>query len=153
MRKTLVLIAVLLATSLVACGGDDGSGDAPNAAPPNGSAGAGQGPLTQSDLDGQTFTASDGKGIEITEEYPLELEFDGRRLSVDAGCNSISGNYSLEKSEIQAFLVSTLMGCPPVEAELEVFISELLRQGAVARLSGDKLSLDGKNGNSLTLTR
>jgi heat shock protein HslJ len=157
MRKTLALTAVLLAASLSACGGGEGSQESPPTDSKAGKDEAGQAVVTKSALDSRTFAAVDGKGIdgkslEITEEDPLKIEFDGDRLSVDAGCNTVNGNYSLEGDEIQSFLVSTLMGCPPAQAELEVFTTELLRQGAVVRLDGDELSLDGKNGTSLTLT-
>ena len=43
------------------------------------------------------------------------------------------------------------MGCPPEETELEVFVSELFRQGAAATLSGDTLVIEGKNATTLTL--
>jgi heat shock protein HslJ len=145
------LLAVLLAVSLVACGGSDGSTDDPPAASPDTPAQTDGGPATPEDLDGRTFTATKAKGIKITEKNPLEIAFEGRKLSVDAGCNSISGNYSLEGGVIQSFLVSTLMGCPPAQADLEIFVSELLRQEAVTRLAGNELTLEGKNGTSLTL--
>jgi heat shock protein HslJ len=151
MRKSFALLAVLLSVSVVGCGGSDGSGDDPPAASPEPPAQTDGGPATRALLDGRTFLATDGKGVEITEDVPLEIAFEGRRLSVDAGCNSISGNFSLEGGVIQSFLVSTLMGCPPAQAELEVFVSELFRQEAVTRLSGNELTLRGKNGNSLTL--
>jgi heat shock protein HslJ len=152
MRTPLALLAVLLAVSLSACGGSDGSTDDQPPATPDASAKTGGGPATSEDLDGRTFTATQAKGADITEENTLEIAFEKSKLSVDAGCNSINGNYSLDAGVIQAFLVSTLMGCPPTEAELEIFVSELLRQEAVTGLSGNELTLEGKNGNSLTLT-
>jgi heat shock protein HslJ len=151
MRTPFALLAVLLTVSLAACGGSGGSADDPPAATPDAPAQTEGGPATSEGLDGRTFTATEAKGVDITEDNPLKISFEGRKVSVDAGCNSISGNYSLEGGVLQSFLVSTLMGCPPAQAELEIFISELLRQEAVTRLAGNELILEGKNGTSLTL--
>ena len=140
MKKILALLAILLSVPAAACGG---SGD---------ESGAEGEPASRAALAGQTFIATEAKGVEVTDRVPLRIAFEQRRLSVDAGCNRIGGNYSLEEGELQAFLSSTLMACPPRETALEVFVSELLRQGAQARISGDTLSLEGKNGTSLTLT-
>jgi len=151
MRKSFVLLAVLLGIVAVGCGGSDGSGDDPPAASPDTPAQKAGEPATSDSLDGRTFVATSAKGVDITEAVPLEIAFDGTSLSVDAGCNSISGNYSLTSGVIQAFLVSTLIGCPAKETQLEVFASELLRQGATTKLSADELALVGKNGTSLFL--
>lgn len=151
MKKSFALLAVLLSVSLVACGGSDGSGDDPSGASPDAPSQADGGAATPDSLDGRTFTATDAKGVTITEDVPLEIAFDGSDVSVDAGCNSLSGNYSLTEGEIQAFLVTTEMYCGEKKAELEVFVSELLRQGATVRLEDNELNLEGKNGTSLAL--
>lgn len=148
MKKSLALLAILLVAPVAACGS---SGDESGGASPNAPSGAGGEPASSAALAGQTFVATEAKGVEITDRVRLKIAFEERRMSVDAGCNRIGGNYSLEEGEIQSFLSSTLMGCPPRETALEVFASELLRQGAEARISGDTLSLEGKNGTSLTL--
>ncbi|MEX0620818.1 MAG: META domain-containing protein [Solirubrobacterales bacterium] len=152
MRKSLVLLAVLLSASAIGCGDSDEPAEKPAASSPGSAASSGASPATSDSLDGRSFEATDARGIEITASDPLTLEFDGDRVSVDAGCNSIDGRYSLTDGVLQAFLTSTLIGCPSSRAELEIFVSELLRQEAVTSLVGDELTLDGKNGNSLTLT-
>jgi heat shock protein HslJ len=154
MKTTLAAMAILLTVTLTACGSSDGNGDeTPSGVAPGTPAQAAGEPATSGDLAGDTFTATAAKGTEITDQTPLTLTFEEDTLSVDAGCNSISGNYRITDGDIQAFLASTLMGCPPREEELEVFTSELLRQGAAARIDGDTLTLVGKNATSLTLAR
>jgi heat shock protein HslJ len=152
MRKSFAVLAILLTVSLAACGGSDESADDPPAATPDAPAQTEGGPATSEDLDGRIFTATKAREVEITEENPLKVSFEGGKLGVDADCNRIGGNYTLEAGVIQAFLVSTAMRCPPAQAELEVFVSELLRQEAVTTLDGDELTLAGKNGTSLSLT-
>ena len=152
MRKSFALLAVLLCVSVAGCGGPDGSTDDPPATSPGTASPEGGSFATSDSLDGRTFVATTGRGVEITEDDALTISFEGDSMSVDAGCNSIGGNYSLDDGEIQAFLSSTLIGCPPKQAELEVFVSELLRQEAVTTLDGDELTLAGKNGTSLSLT-
>lgn len=151
MKKPFALLAVLLAVLAVGCGGSDGSGNQPPAASPGSPAQTESAPATREDLDGRTFNATDAEGIRITKEAPLEITFDGPILGIDAGCNRVGGRYSLDEGVIRVFLGSTLMGCPPAQAELEAFVSELFRQEATARLSGDELTIEGSNGNSLSL--
>ncbi len=148
------MLAVLVSVSIVACGGSEDTGGDSAATDPDAPAqeqAGGQKAATPSDLAGRTFTATEARGAELTDDASLELTFTETRLGVDAGCNEIGGNYSLRGGEIQAFLASTLKGCPPEETELEVFVSELLRQGAAASLNGDTLFIDGKNATTLTL--
>jgi heat shock protein HslJ len=150
-RVLAVTIVLVSALGLVACGGSD-----PASEPGSGSTGgAGESSqvATQESLDGLSFTATEARGAEITPKSTLTVSFAGERVSVDAGCNSISGNYSIEDDgEIQSFMVTTMMGCPPAVQDLEVFATELFRQGAIATQSGDTLELEGLNGNSLSLS-
>ena len=150
-RVAVVTLLVVSALGLASCGGSD-----PASGPGSGSTGgAGDSSqvATQESLDGLSFTATEARGADITPKSTLTVSFAGERVSVDAGCNSISGNYSIEDDgEMQSFMVTTMMGCPPGIQDLEVFATELFRQGAVVTQSGDTLELEGLNGNSLTLT-
>jgi len=151
MKKPFALLTVLFAALVVGCGDSDGAGDEPSAGSPDVPAQTDGGPATREALDGRTFTATDAEGVRITKDTSLEIAFEGRSLSVDAGCNSIFGDYALEDGVIEASLASTLIGCPSEQAELEAFVSRLFRQETDARLSGNELSLEGRNGTSLTL--
>jgi heat shock protein HslJ len=152
-RAVFATLAVLAALGLAACGGDD-AGDA-GGDPGSGSAGSSQAAETATveSLDGRSFTATEARGADITPKSTLTVSFDGGRVAVDGGCNSISGNYSIEDNgEIQSFMITTMMGCPPAIQDLEVFATELFRQGAIATRTENGLELEGLNGNSLTLT-
>jgi heat shock protein HslJ len=148
-RAIAAVLAVSAIMGLAACGG---SGDSSGGSGTGSNGGTSQ-VATQESLDGLSFTATEARGADITPKSTLDISFDGERVSVDAGCNSISGNYSIEDDgEIQSFMITTMMGCPPGIQDLEVFATELFRQGAIATQSGDTLELEGLNGNSLTLT-
>jgi heat shock protein HslJ len=152
MKRTLTLLIVLIALPVAACGGSDDSAGGSGSGATDG-AGESSQVSTQESLDGRSFTATEARGADITPKSTLTVSFEGKRVSVDAGCNSISGNYSIEENgEIQSFMITTMLGCPPGEQDLEVFATELFRQGAIATQSGDTLELEGLSGNSLTLT-
>jgi heat shock protein HslJ len=148
----LATLAVAAALGLAACGGDDT--EVAGGGPGSGATGSSQAveTATVESLDGLSFTATDARGADITPKSTLTVSFDGERVAVDAGCNSISGNYSIEDDgEIQSFMITTMMGCPPAIQDLEVFATELFRQGAIATRTGEGLELEGLNGNSLTV--
>ncbi len=113
-----------------------------------------QSTVTPQALDGSTFTATGAQGIELDDEVPLTISFEGNSLAVDAGCNSIGGEYEIEQGEIRGTqLVSTLMGCPAPLDEIETETTGLLSDGAMATLEGDTLTLTGEEGKRLTLER
>jgi heat shock protein HslJ len=152
-RLLFVTLAIGAAFALGACGGSDDTAGGSGAGATEGAGEASQ-VSTQESLDGRSFTATEARGADITPKSTLTVRFEGERVSVDAGCNSISGNYSLESDgEIQSFMITTMMGCPPAVQDLEVFATELFRQGAIATQSGDTLELEGLNGNDLTLVQ
>lgn len=90
MKKSVALLAILLIVPVAACGS---SGDESGGASPNVPSGAGGEPASSAALAGQTFVATEAKGVEITDRVPLTIAFEEDRMSVDAGCNRIGGNY------------------------------------------------------------
>ena len=137
MRRS-VLIIVLLGLLAAGCGGSEDSDPAP---------------VTAAALEGSAFTAVEAEGFQLDQEGPLTISFEQGSVSVDAGCNSISGDYEIENDAIRAKLISTLMGCPPPLDEIERRITAMLSGGAGVRLEGDTLILTGDDGVELTLER
>lgn len=135
-----IMPALIVALSLLATGCSD-------------SENSDQVPVTSAALNGSTFTATGVEGFELDEQVPLTISFDQDTLSIDAGCNSVSGGYQIEDCAIRAGLISTLMGCPPPLDEIERRTTGLLSDGARASLQEDTLTLSGKNGVELTLER
>ncbi len=136
------LLLVLIASAGLLAAGCGSSGDSV------------QSTVTPQALDGSTFTATGAQGIELDEKVPLTISFDENSLAVDAGCNSIGGEYEIEQGEIRGTqLVSTLIGCPPPLGEIETETTGLLSDGATATLEGDTLTLTGEDGTGLTLER
>lgn len=138
MKRILPVLVVALGFFAAGCGGSEDSD---------------QVPVTPAALDGSTFIATEVEGFKLDEQVPLTISFDQDTLSIDAGCNSISGGYEVEDGAIRAKLASTLMGCPPPLDEIERRTTGLLSDGARARLRGGTLSLTGEDGIHLTLER
>lgn len=122
---TLLALAVILLTS---CGSVTGPAD------------------TSADLSGRTFLStavtSDGDARELVEGSRISLAFADGRLTAQAGCNTMSGDYRIEDEVLVVdALGMTRMGCPGDLAEQDIWLSDLLTSRPTLALHDDELVL------------
>lgn len=105
-------------------------------------------------------SANDGSGKPIAAltpdaKRPLQLDFDGGRVSVSGGCNRASGRYTHDAKNLSfGDMAQTLMACADTRLmELDRVIGERLRGSLPARIEGGaeapRLLLTAANGDRL----
>jgi heat shock protein HslJ len=110
---------------------------------PGAGAGNAQGPR----LGGRTFLSTavteNAAPRQLFEGSRIRLRFDQGRLNADAGCNQLSGAYTVDGSELVIGSLSmTEMGClPPERAEQDTWLADLLGSRPTITVSGDVLVL------------
>ncbi len=83
-----------------------------------------------STLDGHTFVATDVEGQELVPETELHLTFEGGRLAVIAGCNTMTGGYTISDDVLVVDrLAQTQMACDPERHAQDEWIAVLFRGG------------------------
>lgn len=125
-RRALATAALLLALPVFsACGEDDDtSGSAPQ------------------DLAGNVFVGSDVTGHDIVPGSSIRLEFDRDKLSAYAGCNRMSGGYSLDADTLVVEqLAATMMGCADDLMNQDTWLSGFLQGSPTVARDGDTLTL------------
>ncbi|MQA62226.1 MAG: META domain-containing protein [Actinophytocola sp.] len=89
-----------------------------------------------------TSVTEDGKDRPLVRGTRIRLTIDNERLSVDAGCNSLSGNARLDGDRLVVDnMGGTEMGCEPELADQDSWLSGFLTGGPSWRLEGDTLRL------------
>lgn len=125
-----LVVPLLAATAvLAACGAPDGPSD---------------GASVDETLDGRTFVVSDldDDEHEIVPGSTIRLSFAGGRIDVHAGCNSMSGEASVDDGRLVVeSLSSTEMGCDPPLMEQDSWVAEFLSDDPTVDLSGAALTL------------
>lgn len=132
-RTGSLLTVLALGLVLTACGGRSGSSasDAAGSAP------------TTADLDGSAFASTSVEGHDLVAGSTVRLTFEKGTLSANAGCNTMSAPYAVTDGRLAwtGDVRSTLIGCPDDLAQQDLWLSDLLQQGADATLDGDDLTL------------
>ena len=143
MRSRLVLV-VLPLLLVLACSDD------PDEVRLGGDGGRSKSPPDQAaaddPLDGRTFVAilitegeADRRLVAGTE---LRLGFDDGQLSVTAGCNSLSGPYTLDGEALTVSqLGGTEMGCEPALMDQDMWIAEVLGRDVTVSIENAELTL------------
>ncbi|MBV6509395.1 MAG: hypothetical protein JJLCMIEE_02486 [Acidimicrobiales bacterium] len=139
--RGLVLLAVVTALAVLGCGDDDAADSTTTTTP-------GQAPVTSTDadpLDGEEFVSQSVSGHELVADTAVTLAFSGGDLRASAGCNSMTGAYTLVGDElsIPGELATTLMGCEQALAEQDAWLAGWLTGGLVWSLQDSELRLDG----------
>lgn len=132
-HAVLPLLALVLALGLAGCGDDD-------AADPGTGAG------TPGPLDGQTWVATsvteDGEERPLVEDSELWLTFGGGRMGIQAGCNTMSGPYTLEDGTLETGdLAATEIGCPDDLAEQDAWLVDLFASEVEVDRGEERLTL------------
>lgn len=134
-RRAVAGLAIAGLLVLSACGDDDDDDD-----------------VAAADLDGRTFRATDTDGHTIVSGSEITITFTGDQLSVQTGCNTLAGGYTIENGVLTTTeLASTLMACEEPLTTQETWVSGLISSGPTIDLDGDELELE-KGDDSITLT-
>ncbi len=136
-RRVAHLAAVaVLGLSLAACGsssGDAGSGPAT-------SAGA---TLTAADLEGATYVSTTVTGHDLVAGTDVRLEFADGRMMAAAGCNTMSGPFSLDAGTLAwtGHPMTTMIGCDSARAAQDTWLTDLLTKGMAVTGAADAPTL------------
>jgi heat shock protein HslJ len=146
-RRWTAILMILGAFALLAAGcGDDDDGDGDDA-----EAAAGGG-VTAEDLDGRSFTSTELSGRELVDGSEIVLTFEDGNISAVAGCNSMSGGYSIDEDELEVGeLAQTMMACDEELMAQDDWLAAFLADGPTIQLEGDVLTLSD-DGTTLTAT-
>lgn len=133
-RTAAIVLAVTAIVVLGACSSGAGGGGTPGPSdPPNGNGPQG--------LDGRTFLSTQVAGQDLVPGSTIRISFRDGHISVNAGCNSMSGAYSVDGDTLRAGqLATTEMGCDPPLMAQDTWVAALL-DGATIALDGDTLTL------------
>ena len=100
------------------------------------------------DLRGRTYLSTqvseNGQPRPLVAGTRIRLRFsdDGRRISLDAGCNNIAGDASIERDRLVVRnMASTAMGCDPPRHEQDEWLSKVVSGSPEIRASGPDLVL------------
>jgi heat shock protein HslJ len=98
--------------------------------------------LTADSLDGKTFLSTDVTGQTMVADTRITLRFEGDTLSAVAGCNTMSGGYTVEGDVLRVgALAQTRMACDEDLMAQDAWIVELLTGSPKATLADDVLTL------------
>ena len=137
MRRLLVLPLLLALGGTVTACGSEGSGaqeDPSGAAPTS---------LRASDLEGNSFSADTVTGYALVKASTVELTFEDGRMVARAGCNTMSGDYTVAEGTLAwtGAPMTTMIGCPDDLAAQDQWLTTLLGEGVAAVLADDVLTL------------
>ncbi len=153
-------LAVVAVLALAACAsnsspgaGSSSAGSTPDStqssSPATGSGSSGSVPAESSAaagadaLDGQTFTATEVTGsYTIVPNSTITLTFENGRLAAKAGCNSMSGPFTVTGDVLNApQMASTMMACQDDLMAQDRWLATFLAAGPTWTLEGDTLTL------------
>jgi heat shock protein HslJ len=130
--RTALAILTMSALALAACGSDSdsGSGSAP----------------TADDLAGQTFTSTEVTGYELVADSEIELGFTSDTIGARAGCNAMTGDYSISDGSLEVgMMASTMMACDDALTAQDTWLNEFLTDSPEISLDGETLTLTGSD--------
>lgn len=150
-RALFVAIALVGAVALSACGSDGsdaGSGagsdttDAPDSTGGDDTSGA----PTAEDLTGRSFESSEVSGYELVDGTSIVLSFDDGNIAANAGCNGMSGGFSIEDGNlVTGELAQTMMACDQPLMDQDTWVAEFLAASPAVALDGETLTLTGSD--------
>lgn len=132
-RITVLVLPLALAGALSSCAAQSGGKS------------TGDG-VTAADLDGRTFVSSSatsgGQPHELVAGTRIRLTFDNGHVGANAGCNQLSGAYSLDGATLVVDnLASTQMACDTARQAQDEWLAGLLTARPTVALAGDDLTL------------
>ncbi len=146
MRPRATLLPALAAALLAAC--TAGGAAAPSSVGPSPAASA---PAPAVSLDGRAFVSTGLTGHSLVAGTRVTVSFRDGQLGASAGCNSMSGPYTLGADSVLAIarMATTEMGCEAPLMAQDAWLAGFL-PGARVALAGSTLTLS-KGGATLTM--
>jgi heat shock protein HslJ len=141
-------LAVLTAFTFAACGsddagGDDGADEAPDATQ---SPAAGGNVPTADELDNRAYESTSVTGHELVAGTTINLLFEADALSLNAGCNQMSGGYTFDEDVLQVeALAMTMMACDDALMEQDTWLNDFMMGLPRIALDGETLVLTGSD--------
>jgi heat shock protein HslJ len=131
--------------------GSPGSPGSASSASSPGSSNSSSRPDARTALVGRHFTGTTAIGRQLAPGSTVRLGFTTTTLSLDAGCNQLSGNYSFDGRTLRVKRVAlTAMACPPGLGAQDSWLTALLSGAPAAALDGSTLTI-GSPTKRLTL--
>jgi heat shock protein HslJ len=108
-------------------------------------------PAPAAQLDGRTFLSSAVMGRDLVPGTAVRLVFNDGQLGIEAGCNHMSGPYSIVDGRIRVgSMMTTEMGCEPRLMDQDAWVGQFVG-GAAVDLDGNALKL-ANGGVTMQLT-
>jgi heat shock protein HslJ len=161
-RRTLLGVALASTLALGACGDDTTE---PAATEPAATEPAATEPTTEPTmpdttdpsaptLDGRSFLSTSATGFDLVAGSVVRLTFSDGVIGVQAGCNSMGGDYTLESLDGGTLVVgpmsTTEMACESALMDQDDRLAELLSASPAVTLDGDTLTITSGS-TSITL--
>jgi len=149
MRASLLLFAACLALFAGCSGDDDNSSTTTTVHTTNAGSGGTTVPGTptpeEQELSDHTFVSTGVTGHELVSGTKITLVFPNpAELTADAGCNSMSGGFSIEGGAlVVSEMQTTLKGCSAELQAQDDWLSQFLQAKPKIGLNGDTLTLTG----------
>lgn len=130
MRYALALLALVLVTTMSACGDDDASVDT----------GGGAAALAAEYLSVEVTEA--GAPRPLVEGTAISLRFDDGRVGASLGCNQLGARYELDGDRLVVEELSTTeMGCDPERHAQDEWFAGILQSEPTVVVDGDTMTL------------
>ena len=147
-RPLILLAAPFVASVLGACGSDTRRSSDTSTQPAESEASV---PASDLDLDGRTFVSTEVVGHDLVADSEIRLSFQDASISVNAGCNTLVGGYTIEGDTLQApVLAMTQMACDPALMDQDTWLSETFSGSPTLVLEGDDLTVTAADGSTIT---
>ena len=134
MRRVSMTVCLATLVTLAACNDNNSSGSSASPTPS---------PPTGDQLNGHAFVSTDVTGYDLVADSQIRLAFEGGNLSANAGCNTMSGAYTIQDGDLKlgAELASTAMACQPDLMSQDTWLAAFLKAGPAITAEGSTLSL------------
>jgi len=138
------LLTLLVSCALVGCGSSQSTGGTTASTSPGSSPEA-----------GRTYLSAEVTGHELVANTTISISFDTRgTLSVQAGCNSIGGSYSVVSGTLRVDALSqTEMGCAPELMSQDEWLVALLTARPSLTVGATTLEISGPTGTITLLDK
>jgi heat shock protein HslJ len=132
--RTAIALLTLAGLSFAACGSDDDS---------SGGADSGSAPTVE-DLSGRGFVSTEVTGYDLVEGTEITMNFLDDAVSVNAGCNTMSGGFEItDGTFVAGQFAMTMMACDDPLMAQDTWLAEFLASSPSISLDGSTLSFSG----------
>jgi heat shock protein HslJ len=108
-------------------------------------------PASDLDLDGRTFVSTEVDGHDLVVDSQIRLSFQEGSVSINAGCNTLVGGYTIEGETLQVpVLAMTQMACDPALMDQDTWLSETFSGSPTLALEGDDMTVTAADGSTIT---